>query len=418
MLKIFDRSFVAAGRRFRTPQELSFGKAYKITDIAPDVAGAAGDVTLPLWLNPRRLAVKSCKETPGRELPPESTSLRNAPTKSFFSKRGPPVIIAPASQEFPNFMSESFALGVDVGGTKVAAGLVNASGAIVKRARVPMIATGDADKGLAAVLAAVGELIPGSGGSVRGIGICSPGPLNPRTGVIINPPNVPCWRNFPLAERVRGVYNVPVKVDNDANAAGLAEVLWGAARGHRNVFYATVGTGIGSGIILDGKILHGRTGAAGEAGHMGIDIHGPRCPCGKKGCVEVLASGPAIGRRARKKLAANNRSIMLELAGGDPQAVNGEIVSRAAQQGDALAREVIDETLDILAYWLGNVIDYQEPELIVMGGGVSTTLAPYLEDIRRRWIGNIVNPWPQDVPLVLAHYGEEAGIAGAAALCK
>jgi glucokinase len=315
-------------------------------------------------------------------------------------------------------MSESFALGVDIGGTKVAAGLVDTQGQIVKRARVPMVATGDAATGLAAVLAAIGELMPASGQPVRGIGICSPGPLDPRTGVIVNPPNLPCWRNFPLAERVRAAYNIPVKVDNDANAAGLAEILWGAARGYRNVFYATVGTGIGSGIILDGKILHGRTGAAGEAGHMGIDMHGPKCGCGKRGCVEVLASGPAIGRRARQKLAANSKSLMLELAGGDMQAVNGEIVSRAAQRGDALAKEVIDETLDVLAYWLGNVIDFQEPEVIVMGGGVSTTLAPYLEDIRKRWIGAVVNPWPEQVPLLLARYGEEAGIAGAAALCE
>jgi glucokinase len=315
-------------------------------------------------------------------------------------------------------MSEALALGVDIGGTKVAAGLVDARGQIVKRSRVPMAATGDAESGLAAVLAAIGELLPASSERVRGIGICSPGPLNPRSGVIINPPNLPCWRNFPLAERVRARYNVPVKVDNDANAAGLAEVLWGAARGFSNVFYATVGTGIGSGIILDGKILHGRTGAAGEAGHMGIDMHGPKCPCGKKGCVEVLASGPAIARRARQKLASNSRSLMLQLAGGDLQAVNGEIVSRASQQGDALASEVIDEILDVLAYWLGNVIDFQEPEVVVMGGGVSTTLAPYLEEIRKRWTGAVVNPWPEKVPLLLAHYGEEAGVAGAAALCE
>lgn len=315
-------------------------------------------------------------------------------------------------------MSESYALGVDIGGTKVAAGLVDPTGQIVRRTRVPMVASAGAEEGLSAVIAAIGELMPTAGGAIRGIGICSPGPLDPRNGVIINPPNVPCWRNFPLADRVRAAYKVPVKVDNDANAAALAEVLWGAARGFSNVFYATVGTGIGSGIILDGKILHGRTGAAGEGGHMGIDIHGPRCPCGKKGCVEVLASGPAIGRRARQKLAANRDSKMLELAGGDVNAVNGEIVSRAAQLGDPVAREVIDETLDILAYWLGNIIDFQEPEVIVMGGGVSTTLAPYLEEIRKRWIGNIVNPWPDQVPLVLAHYGEEAGIAGAAALCE
>ena len=316
-------------------------------------------------------------------------------------------------------MAEQLTVGVDIGGTKVAAGLVNRKGEILKRVRTPMVATGDAKTGLDAVLAAIRDVLQdASPENILGIGICSPGPLDPKRGIVINPPNLPCWRNFALAEEVRRYYSVPVKVDNDANAAALAEVLWGAGRGYRNVFYATVGTGIGSGIILDGKIFHGRTGAAAEAGHMGIDLNGPVCPCGKRGCVEVLASGPGIARRARQKVASHPESLLLKMAGGNVQAVTGEIVNQAYKAGDPVAREVIEETLDVLAYWLGNIVDLQEPEVIVMGGGVSTTLAPFLEDIRKRWTGKVVNPWPDQIPLVLARYGEEAGIAGAAALCE
>jgi glucokinase len=198
-------------------------------------------------------------------------------------------------------MNEKCFVGIDIGGTKIAAGIVDLQGSVVVASRSPMVARGTAADGLAAVERAIHSVLAQKAPhqTVEGIGICSPGPLDPKTGVVINPPNLPCWRDFPLAENVRKSFRVPVKVENDANAAALAEFKWGAARGYRNVFYLCVGTGIGTGIVLDGAIYHGRTGAAGEGGHMGIDANGPLCGCGKRGCVEVLASGPAIARRAR-----------------------------------------------------------------------------------------------------------------------
>jgi glucokinase len=311
-------------------------------------------------------------------------------------------------------------VGVDIGGTKVAAGLVNAEGEILARNRTPMLTTGAASSGLAAVSTAIrGLFIDGSAqNQIAAIGICAPGPLDPKTGVIINPPNLPLWHNYPLAEEMRREYKVPVQVDNDANAAALAEAKWGAGRGYRSFFYATVGTGIGTGIILDGRIFHGKTGAAAEGGHLGIDYNGPVCNCGKRGCIETLAAGPAIARRARQKLAQNPNSVLREMAGGDISAVSSEMVGRAYALGDPVAKEVMRETLDLLAYWLGSIIDLLEPDAIVIGGGVSSLLAPFLGEIRERWRGACVNPQPLDIPLVLAHYGEDAGIAGAAALCE
>ena len=310
-------------------------------------------------------------------------------------------------------------VGVDIGGTKVAAGLVNTEGEILAKNRTPMLTTGAPSNGLAAVSAAIQGLFPdaSSQNQIAAIGICAPGPLDPKTGVIINPPNLPIWHNYPLAEEMCRVYNVPIRVDNDANAAALAEAKWGAGRGYRNFFYATVGTGIGTGIILDGRIFHGKTGAAGEGGHMGIDRNGPLCNCGKRGCIETLAAGPAIARRARRKLEKNPNSVLWEMAGGDIETVSGEMVGRAHAANDPVAKEVMRETLDLLAYWLGSIIDLLEPEAIVIGGGVSSLLAPFLDEIRERWRGACINPRPLDIPLVLAHYGENAGIAGAAALC-
>jgi glucokinase len=316
-------------------------------------------------------------------------------------------------------MENSVVVGVDIGGTKVAAGLVDSHGEIRARSRTPMVAD-DAALGLAAVSAAIANLIPPSGGpqQMLDIGICAPGPLNPLTGVIINPPNLPGWHNFPLADEVRRIYShAAVKIDNDANAAALAEAKWGAGRGYRNVFYATIGTGIGTGIVFDGRIYHGRTGSAAEGGHMGVDANGPLCPCGKRGCIEILAAGPAIARRARQKLQENPKSVLLEMAGGNPQAITSEIVAKAHVEGDPVATAVLAETLDLLAYWLGNIVDFLEPDVIVIGGGVSTMLAPFLDEIRKRWKGACLNPYPQDIPVVLAHYKEDAGIAGAAALC-
>jgi len=312
-------------------------------------------------------------------------------------------------------------LGVDIGGTKVAVGIVDREGKILAQGREPMIASGTADSGLEAVLTAIDSMMTNEAqGKIEGIGICAPGPLDPKTGVILNPPNVPCWRNFPLAERVSQRYSVPVKVDNDANAAALAETQWGAARGFRYVFYTTIGTGIGTGIVFDGSIYHGKTGSAGEGGHVSIDYRGPVCKCGKRGCIEILASGTAIGDRARAKLSGDTGrgSAILELAKGDIASVSSEKVAQAYTQGDAVAKEILVETVDVLIPWLGNIVDLFDPDVLVVGGGVAAMLRSFFDDIKGRLPSWCVNPRASEIPLVMAHYGADAGIAGGAALCS
>jgi glucokinase len=314
-------------------------------------------------------------------------------------------------------VAKSFFVGVDVGGTKVAAGLVNAEGEITSQVRVPMVSNSSAEDGLEAVLAAIAQVIPGGGAAVKGIGICAPGPLDPKTGVILNPPNVPCWRDFPLAQAVQEKHSVPVKVDNDANAAALAETRWGAARGYKYVFYATIGTGIGTGIVLDGKIYHGRTGSAGEGGHVSIDYRGPICKCGKPGCIEILASGTAIAQRARDRVKAGEISRMLEFAGENANAINGEIVAKASSAGDALAKRILAGAAEMLAVWLSNMVDLLDPDVIVIGGGAAALYQPYFEEIRARVAKLSLNPRATEVPIVPARYGADSGIAGGAALC-
>jgi glucokinase len=319
--------------------------------------------------------------------------------------------------------NDTLVVGVDIGGTKVAAGLVDREGAIKSQTRTPMVANREAGEGLAAVISAIDVLFSQDAKArtlIRGIGICAPGPLDPHTGVVVNPPNVPCWRNFPLAAEVAKVYDVPVKVENDANAAALAEAIWGAGRGFHHIFYATIGTGIGTGLVCDKRIYNGRTGAAGEGGHMSIHYNGPRCGCGKPGCIEILAAGPAIARRARAKLAAeqSSGSKILDLAKGNIDAVTSEMVGHAYADGDPLAEEILQETAKLLALWLSNIVDLLEPDVMIIGGGVAAMLNPFFGDLSKWLVEYCVNSRSREIPLLKAHYGADAGIAGGAALCS
>ena len=315
-----------------------------------------------------------------------------------------------------------FTLGIDIGGTKIAAGLVDPQGAILYHTRVPMPAREDAAAGFAALQAAINGVFvaqPHAREALAGIGICAPGPLDPVHGTVLNPPNLPCWRNFPLAAEVQRAFHVCAKIDNDANAAALAEAIWGAGIGFRNVFYATLGTGIGTGIIFDGRIYHGRTGSAAEGGHVSIDYNGPRCGCGKRGCIEALCSGPAIAQRARGRLAESNApSRLREIAGASPENLTAEGVAEAFYAGDALAKDVLEATADLLTVWLGNMIDLLEPDVIIFGGGVAQLMSDVFPRMQLELPKWCINARCREIPLLLAKYGPDAGIAGAAALCR
>lgn len=328
-------------------------------------------------------------------------------------------------------MAENLILGIDVGGTKIAAGLVDSRGQIVMRLRRPMVARRSAEDGLAAVVRAAQAVLAGEAArsaKIEAAGISAPGMVDPYRGAVVSATNLPCWRDFPLAARVSEALRLPVRLDNDGNAAALAEALWGAGAGFRSVFYVTLGTGIGTGLVLDGRVRHGRTGAAGEGGHMTINFRGPRCACGKRGCIEQYAAGPAIALRAQKKLVAARsrhgrgkskvaKSKMLTLAGG-ADAVTAEIVGRAALEGDAVATEVLQETADSLAIWLGGIMDLLEPEVIVIGGGLGHLMANFGGHIRTQLERWSINPRSREIPIVGAMYGAVSGIAGAAALCR
>ncbi|HYY70113.1 MAG TPA: ROK family protein [Terriglobales bacterium] len=310
------------------------------------------------------------------------------------------------------------AIGVDIGGTKVAAGLVNPRGRILRTVRKPMVTQQGAELALQSVIDAIDELKDAMP-TVRGIGISVPGWVDSRQGVLLSATNLPCWRDYPLAEQLKRHYKLPTQLANDANAAALAEAVWGAGEQYRDVFYVSLGTGVGTGMVLDRRLYSGRTGAAGEGGHTTIDYGGRKCGCGKRGCIEMYASGSAVAQRARELLSRHGapKSRIPAMVDGDLASISAETVAKAALAGDELANELVQEAANYLAIWLGNMIDLLEPDVIVIGGGFGQAMANFFHHIRSRLGEWVINPRWQQIPLRTAMYGWESGLVGAAALC-
>lgn len=314
---------------------------------------------------------------------------------------------------------KKFILGADIGGTKVEAGVAGSNGAVLISARSPMIARGSASEGLSAVCSAIdGVLRDPRAKTARAIGISVPGWVDSRRGTVVSATNLPCWRNYPLAKKIERRYGLPVRLANDANAAALAESMWGAGAGCENMFYASLGTGIGAGMVLRGELFAGTTGAAGEGGHMTIDLRGPKCGCGKRGCIEMYSSGTAVARNARAAIAKSRprgKSI-LRFAGGAIEDVSAEAVSNAALAGDSLANKILEDAADHLAIWFGGVIDLLEPERIVVGGGFGRVMMRYAPRMRRVLRVWAINPNRKRVRIVKAHFQAQSALVGAAAL--
>jgi glucokinase len=249
---------------------------------------------------------------------------------------------------------------------------------------------------------------------VRAIGLASPGPLDPHRGVILDTPNIPEWHDFPLGDRLSEHFRVPVHIDNDANLACLGEWKYGAGKGHKDVLYLTISTGIGGGVICNGHLLQGYHGLAAELGHVTIDPDGPPCSCGYPGHIEAFASGPAIARYANEQLASGVHSMLEE--GPD---LNARDVSQAALQGDTLAIEAFSRAGEYLGIAVANYLHAFDPSIVIFGGGVSQVgdllFRPFEESLRKR----VFHPrYLEDLVITRAALGDDAGLLGALALAR
>jgi glucokinase len=318
---------------------------------------------------------------------------------------------------------EPLILGLDIGGTKIAGGLLTRLGELVAREEVPT----EQEKGFAhssgqmnLVVEALLQLANRQGTKVIGIGACAPGPMEVKKGFLYNPPNLEGWQNLPLGDMLEERFGIAAHIDNDANAAGLAEALWGAGKGHDHVFYATVSTGIGTGIILHRRILHGKNGMAGEGGHVTIQFEdtAARCNCGNIGCIEAYASGTSVAKRARETLKAMQEKppLLEKQTGGDWNSLTMKHIAGAASRGDSFSQGVIREAGTYLGIWLGSIVSLLDPDIIVIGGGVARIGELLFEAIRNELPRRTINRFAGATPVVRAQLGRDVGIFGAAAL--
>ncbi len=315
-------------------------------------------------------------------------------------------------------------VGVDLGGTNIVVGTVSEDGervAGVERRRTP--AAQGPDMVVKHIVGAVRESITqakavwGSEVEVIGIGIGSPGPIDTKNGIVVTSPNLG-WTDTPLRRLVSEIVDLPATLENDANCAVLGEWWRGAARGAQVVVGVTVGTGVGGGFVLDGKIFHGASDVAGEFGHMTIDSTGRRCACGNYGCLEAYASGPAIAKRAIESIEAGATSSLATYVDGDLSRITAEEVYLAANDGDDLAQEVVRDTARLLGAGIANLVNICNPEIVVVCGGVTTAGEKLFKPLREEVTRRAFRPAADACRIVPGELPGTAGVIGAVASFK
>lgn len=308
-------------------------------------------------------------------------------------------------------------LGFDLGGTKFAFGVVQEDGTVLGSGQVDTLADKGPAQAVQRVIAAAREELARLNlkpSDFIGIGIASPGPLDIEKGCVIGSPNLPGWDNFPISGEIAKAFGLPVRIDNDANAAAEGEHRFGAGKGKRDMVYITLSTGIGGGAIVNNRLMRGANGNAAELGHLTLDIKGPKCPCGGNGCFEVMASGTAISRFARAALTAGRASAITTQAGSIDK-VNARHVFAAAQAGDLLAQELVAQEIEYLSRGFAVIINTFNPERIVVGGGVAAAGEWLLGPVRTRALALAFPRLALACDIVPAALAGNVGVVGAAA---
>ncbi len=312
-------------------------------------------------------------------------------------------------------MKPSAVIGLDVGGTDIKAGLVDRGGNILARLKKPTAASSEKQKFLDRLSSIVRtfEDIFANQVHIAGVGIGVPGIIDLRNGIIASSPNFPGWNPFPIRAMLAGKIRHPFFLENDANAAALGEMWVGSAEGAENFCFITLGTGVGGGLVLNGEIWHGAGGMAGEVGHMTIDPSGPVCLCGNHGCLEAFASANALRRKIHDDLRSRRSKFFNRVGAGE---VNGEVVHRAARDGDRLAIDAFTRMGTALGIGIANLVNLLNLERVILGGGLSNAWRFFSPALRKELQRRAFTAMTRRVKIVRAKLGEDAGIFGGAYL--
>lgn len=308
-------------------------------------------------------------------------------------------------------MKKKYVVGVDLGGTKIYTALVDLEGNIIKEKTVETLAHEGEQAVMGRIVDTINYVIDGTEKNlIKSIGIGSPGPLDVKNGVIIENSNLP-FKNFEIVKTIRETYDLPTYLDNDANVATLGEFMFGAGKGTENMVFITASTGIGGGAVINGKLFRGTTGNALEIGHTIVANEGPRCGCGNIGCAEALGSGTAIGKRAKEAVATN-----VETSLKNYENVTSKEVFKEAANGDRVAKNILETSLNYLGIAVANTITNFDPEKVVIGGGVINGGSIVLDTIRRVVGERALKTFADSCTVEKAVLGGKAGVLGAAAL--
>lgn len=309
-------------------------------------------------------------------------------------------------------------LAVDLGGTKIITAVILSTGEIICRKYSLTLADEGPRPVIDRLSSAVAETMAQAKlktSDIAGIGIAAAGILDIDRGIVTTSPNLPHWHNVPLRDIFADRLGVVTYLINDANAAALGEHRFGAGIGFDNIIYLTVSTGIGGGIIIDGELYSGADGCAGELGHMTIEADGPQCHCGSFGCLEAMASGWAVAKEAMMRINRGEKSSIIELVDGRLERVTAEAVAMAARRGDQLACDIVAKAANYLGIGLANLVNIFNPELIIIGGGLSKMGDMLLKPARKVLKERAFRLPARTVHIVRARLGSNAGIVGAAA---
>ncbi|MDU4789859.1 MAG: ROK family protein [Clostridium sp.] len=308
---------------------------------------------------------------------------------------------------------KKYVIGVDLGGTKISTAISTIEGNILANVVLPTKAEEGEVAVLGRIVQSIDEVIVGSSTSideVEAIGIGSPGPLDAKKGIIITTPNLP-FKDYNLVQPLKEKYNIPVYLDNDANAAAIGEYMFGAGKGKESIVYFTVSTGVGGGAVLDGKVYRGHTSNALEIGHTTVNPNGPRCNCGNLGCLEAMSSGTAIAKKGKEAVSTNVETSLKKY-----DTVTSYEVFKEAEAGDEVAKDIIDNALTYLGIGVANAIATFDPEMIIIGGGVSKAGDIVFDTVKKVVNKRCFKSMAESCEIVPAGLGSDAGVVGAVAL--